>query len=414
MNPSSGGVGAPPPPEHPAQEEPPAEHSAREEPSAEHRGQVAHEERAARAALTRLAEPGDELFGRWLEEYGAVETLAALTGDRRLPGASDRRWAGLRLRLAGLSGEAELAAADSAGVRFLCPGDAQWPGQLDDLDHARPIGLWVRGRPPLRCWALRSVAVVGARACTSYGAHVATTLAAGLAERGWVVVSGAAYGVDAAAHRGALAATGATIAVLASGVDVCYPAGHRELIGRVAEQGLVVSELPLGTRPTRYRFVLRNRVLAALTRGTVVVEAEVRSGSLVTARHAARLGRCTMGVPGAVTSSLSAGVHELLRNEGVLVTDADEVVELVGRIGELAPPRRGVTVPRDALPGEVARVLEALPGRGAVPVERIARDVGMVPDVVLTHLHTLASLGFVERVNGQWGLAGRRDRHPIR
>ena len=372
------------------------------------------EERSARAALTRLAEPGDELVGRWLADYGAHGTLAALIGDRRLPGASGRRWSGLRQRLDGVSGEAELAAASTAGARFVCPGDPEWPRQLDDLGHGRPVGLWVRGRPSLRCWALRSVAVVGARACTGYGAHVATSLAAGLAERGWVVVSGAAYGVDAAAHRGALAASGATVAVLANGVDVSYPAGHRALISRVAEQGLVVSELPLGTRPTRYRFVLRNRVIAALTRGTVVVEAELRSGSLVTARHAARLGRCTMGVPGAVTSSLSAGVHELLRQEGTLVTDADEVVELVGRIGELAPPRRGPVLPRDTLAREAAQVLEALPARGTAPLARIARDAGMAQDTVLAALHTLVSLGFATRTAQGWGLAGHPDRHPIR
>lgn len=375
---------------------------------------MAERERSARALLTRIAEPGDELMGRWLAEYGAVATAAALLSDQRLPGASVRRWSGLRLRLAGRSGEAELAAAEAHDARLVCPGDSEWPSQLDDLGHARPIGLWARGRPSLRRWALRSVAVVGARACTSYGTHVATTLAAGLAERGWVVVSGAAYGVDAAAHRGALAATGATIAVLACGVDVSYPAGHRELIGRVAEQGLVIAELPPGTRPTRHRFVLRNRVIAALTRGTVVVEAQVRSGSLVTARHAARLGRCTMGVPGAVTSGLSAGVHELLRGEGLVVTDADEVVELVGRIGDLAPPRRGPAVPRDALPPDTARVLEALPARGAVPLERLARDAGMVADLVLAQLYELASLGFVERAADHWRLVGHPDRHTIR
>ena len=204
------------------------------------------------------------------------------------------------------------------------PGDEEWPGQLDDLGDSRPIGLWVRGTANLRLWALRSVAVVGARACTEYGAHLATTLGAALAERGWTVASGAAYGVDGAAHRGALAADGPTLAVLASGVDHAYPRGHTELLARIAEQGLLVAELPPGAHPTRSRFIQRNRVIAALTRGTVVVEAELRSGSLVTARRALALGRYTMGVPGPVTSGLSAGVHQLLRSEGVLVTDADE------------------------------------------------------------------------------------------
>lgn len=225
------------------------------------------------------------------------------------------------------------------GGRFVCPGDREWPSQLDDLGDARPIGLWVRGRSDLRLWALRSVALVGARACTPYGAHMAATLAAGLAERGWVVVSGGAFGVDGAAHRGALAAGGATMAVLACGVDVAYPRGHAGLIGRIVEQGMVLGELPPSDHPTRSRFILRNRVIAALTRGTVVVEAEYRSGSLVTARNAQRLGRFTMGVPGPATSGLSAGVHELLRGEGVLVTDAAEITELVGRSAR--SPRRG-------------------------------------------------------------------------
>ncbi len=175
--------------------------------------------------------------------------------------------------------------------------EAEWPGQLDDLGDARPLGLWVRGTADLRLWALRSVALVGARACTEYGAFMAATLAAGLAEKGWIVVSGGAYGIDGAAHRGVLGAGGATVAVLACGVDRPYPRGHAGLIGRIAEQGLVVGELPPGEHPTPSRFILRNRVIAALTRGTVVVEAALRSGSLVTARAARRLGRHTIGVP---------------------------------------------------------------------------------------------------------------------
>ncbi len=214
-------------------------------------------------------------------------------------------------------------------------------------------------------WALRSVAVVGARACTEYGAHMAATLAAGLAERGWVVVSGGAYGVDGAAHRGALGAGGATAAVLACGVDRPYPPGHTGLITRIAEQGLVVGELPPGDHPTPSRFILRNRVIAALTRGTVVVEAAYRSGSLVTARAAQRLGRHTMGVPGPATSALSAGVHELLRGDAVLVSDAAEVVELVGDMGELPPDRRGPVLPTDLLEPRTRQVLAGLPARGA-------------------------------------------------
>jgi DNA processing protein len=317
---------------------------------------------------------------------------------------SERRWAGLRARAGAADAARDLALADAAGLRFVCPGDTEWPGTLDDLGDARPLGLWVRGGPHLRMWALRSVAVVGARACTEYGAHMASTLAAGLAERGWVVVSGGAYGVDGAAHRGALGAGGATVAVLACGVDRPYPRGHTGLINRIAEQGLVVGELPPGEHPTPSRFVLRNRVIAALTRGTVVVEAAHRSGSLVTARAARRLGRHTMGVPGPATSALSAGVHELLRGEAVLVTDAAEVVELVGDMGELAPERRGPVLPRDLLDPAARRVLAALPGRRAAPADEVARGAQTTEDDAVARLYELRALGYVERLGDGWKL----------
>lgn len=372
------------------------------------RAPVLDAERRARAALTRVLEPGDERGGRWLRELGAVELLRRLSGpDGRgavLTGVTAARLAGYRLRAAGAEPDRDLAAVDAVGGRFVCPGDGEWPSQLDDLGDARPVGLWVRGVPDLRLWALRSVAVVGARACTPYGAHMAGTLGAGLAERGWVVVSGAAFGVDGAAHRGALGAGGATLAVLACGVDIAYPRGHTELIGRIAEQGLVIGELPPAEHPTRSRFILRNRVIAALTRGTVVVEAEYRSGSLVTARSAQRLGRSTMGVPGPATSGLSAGVHELLRGEGVLVTDAAEVIELVGEMGDLAPVRRGPVLPRDLLDPASARVLDALPRTGGMGGRDVARAAGTSTDEALGRLYELHSLGFVERESDGWRL----------
>lgn len=376
-------------------------------------------ERLARAALTRIAEPGDELVGRWLGEQGATAVVRSLTGSGRAvrpDWISEPRWTRLRIRAGRTRPEDDLDAVAARGGRFLCPGDREWPQQLDDLGPARPFGLWVRGTASLRFWAVRSVAIVGARACTDYGVHVASTLAAGLARRGWTIVSGAAYGVDGAAHRGALAVGGATVGVLACGVDVAYPPGHGELIGRIGEQGLLIAELPPQDHPTRSRFILRNRVIAALTRGTVVVEAELRSGSLVTARRARDLGRTVMGVPGAVTSGLSAGVHQLLRMEGQLVTEPDEVIELIGRIGELAPEQRGPVLPRDLLPPETARVLEAVPARGAVAVSRIAEAAGTPGDRVLARLHELRSLGFVAGEGDRWRLVHgvpTRGRHPI-
>ncbi|MEV8525470.1 DNA-processing protein DprA [Streptomyces sp. NPDC052000] len=368
-------------------------------------------ERLARAALTRVIEPGDERVGRWLRTYGPVELMRRLTTPQGpeddLPGASPARLDSHRRRAAAADPAHDLANAAATGARFLVPGDQEWPRQLDDLADARPVGLWVRGHPDLRMWALRSVAVVGARACTPYGAHMGAALGSGLAEKGWVVVSGAAAGIDGAAHRGTLAAGGATIAVLACGVDVVYPRGHAELIGRIAEQGLLIGELPPGGHPTPSRFILRNRIIAALTRGTVVVEAEYRSGSLVTARAAQKLGRFTMGVPGPATSGLSAGVHELLRGEGVLVTDAAEVVELVGDMGELAPARRGPVLPRDLLAPGAAHVLEALPARGTAAVHDLARDAGTSADEALGRLYELHALGFVERTGDNWRLTAQ-------
>ncbi|MFF6998123.1 DNA-processing protein DprA [Streptomyces sp. NPDC008313] len=370
------------------------------------------EERLARAALTRVVEPGDETAGRWLRELGAAEVARRLVrGGKPLPGVTDARWEGLRARAARARPRQDLDEAERAGARFVCPGEPEWPAQLDDLGDARPTGLWVRGRPSLRMWALRSVAVVGARACTEYGAHMAAVLGSGLAERGWVVVSGGAYGVDGAAHRGALGAGGATVAVLACGVDRPYPRGHTRLIGRIAEQGLVVGELPPGEHPTPSRFILRNRVIAALTRGTVVVEAAYRSGALVTARAAQRLGRFTMGVPGPATSGLSAGVHALLRQEAVLVSDAAEVAELVGDIGELAPDKRGPVLPRDLLEPGAAQVLAALPARDTASAADIARGAGTTEDDAIGRLYELRSLGFVERHGDGWKLT-RQARSP--
>ncbi|WNI19821.1 DNA-processing protein DprA [Streptomyces sp. ITFR-21] len=363
------------------------------------------QERVARVALTRIAEPGDEVMGRALRDRGAEEALLAVRAGKTLPRAGAVRTEGYAVRAAAADPLADLAAGWAAGARFLCPGDGDWPRQLDDLGLQQPYGLWVRGRPSLRLWALRSVAVVGARACTDYGAHMAVRLGAGLAAAGWTVVSGAAYGIDAAVHRGALSAGGATIGVTAGGIDRPYPPRNARLIADIAEHGLLVGELPPGDHPTRSRFVLRNRVIAALTRGTVVVEARYRSGSLITARRAAALGRVTMGIPGPCTSGLSEGVHELLRGEAAVVTDAAEVAELVGEIGaDLAPVRHGPILPRDRLPPATARVLEALPGRGDADPEDVARAAGAATRDTLGRLYELQALGFATCAAGRWTL----------
>ncbi|WP_153427035.1 DNA-processing protein DprA [Streptomyces alkaliphilus] len=370
----------------------------------------------ARIRLSRVIEPGDAALGRRLADVGAVGVCADLRANRPPPGVGAERWAGLRLRWREARPERDLCTAQKPGIRFVCPGDAEWPAQLDDLGDVRPVGLWIHGGPSLRLLAVRSVAVVGSRACTDYGAHVAAELGAGLADRGWTVVSGGALGIDGAAHRGALAVGGATVAVLACGVDVPYPAPHADLLRRIAEQGLVVAELPPGWRPTRGRFLTRNRVLAALTRGTVVVEAAVRSGALSTARRAADVGRAVMGVPGSVLSTHSRGVHRLLREEGVLVGGVEEILELVGPMGEsgtragggaradgsaVEPPAKPL-VPRRVLTPEAERVLEALPGPpGAEPL-RVAVGACAGERETLARLLELRALGFAEQVRGRW------------
>ncbi|MFF2044765.1 DNA-processing protein DprA [Kitasatospora sp. NPDC058170] len=374
---------------------------------------AADPERYARAALTRLGEPGDAVVGRWLSRLDAAALLQAIREGAvpDHPALDADRLASYRARLAGLDPGADLERVRAVGGRFIIPGDTEWPSQLDDLGDGRPVGLWVVGAGSLRLLALRSVAVVGSRACTAYGAHVAGDLSAQLAERGWVVVSGAAYGIDAAAHRGALAVGGMTVGVLACGVDVAYPRGNTDLIRRIAAQGLLLSELPPGEHPNRFRFVLRNRVIAALTRGTVVVEAAIRSGALSTARRARDLNRHAMGVAGPVTSAFSAGVHAMIRSGGAtLVTDAAEVAELIGAIGDdLAPQRSGPVLPRDLLEPAVARVLEAVPATAeGAPVERLARQSGLPPDEVLQRLYELGSLGFVERYGAHWRLVRGR------
>jgi DNA processing protein len=376
-------------------------------------------ERLARAALTYLAEPGDQAAGTLLRTCGPEALVTSIRQGRIPPQAAEAQSTGAavtrrygpslrnwRVRLAEMPGERDLHAAELAGIRLVCPGDPEWPTQLDVLGDARPYALWLRGNADLRHSCLRSVSVVGARAATAYGSHVSAELAAGLASRGWAVVSGGAYGIDGSAHRGALAAEGVTIAVLASGVDSPYPNGNRELFAGVAAQGVLVSEWPPGRHPTRARFLARNRVIAALSRGTVVVEARRRSGALSTARHARDLCRPLMAVPGPVTSDCSGGCHWIMREWGAIcVTCPEDVLEHVAVIGEhLLPP--GPVVETAELDRVTARVLEAVPTRGGAGPATIAVSAGVALDATLSCLGMLAAGGFVVRGPRGWRLAG--------
>ncbi|MCW2599978.1 MAG: dna polymerase sliding clamp subunit [Frankiales bacterium] len=377
---------------------------------------VDDDERLARLALARVAEPGSHDVHLALQQAPAAEVWASVKAGAPLGQLGQRALDGIAGRVDGYVPERDLERLGDLGGRVICPGDDEWPDGLDwglgvmqgDVKGmAPPWVLLVRGRHDLRKATATSVAIVGARAATAYGTHVAGELAFALAEAGTAVVSGAAYGIDGAAHRGALTARAApTIAVLACGLDIAYPRGHDRLLAQVAESGLIVSEVPPGCAPTRVRFLVRNRVVAALTRGTVVVEAALRSGSLSTANRALDLGRKVLAVPGPVTSAQSAGCHEWIRTQrAVLVTDAAEVLEVVGAAGEhLLLPKRGAAHPRDALDETVRRVLDAVPVRTAVGVARIARTAGVPALVVQQVLPSLLVAGLVEQRDGAWRL----------
>jgi DNA processing protein len=371
-------------------------------------GRVADaEERAARALLTRVAEPAEAPVGAAVARLGAVEVVARLrAGALNVPGAE-----AMRIRMEGLDGRVELDAGAACGAVLVCPGDLDWPAGLDDLGLVAPIGLWVRGAVGLRAGVAESVSIVGSRAATGYGTHVAAEFAAELAERGRAIVSGCAFGIDVAAHRGALAVSGHTVAVLAGGVDVPYPREHTALLERIAAEGAVVSESAPGSAPVKRRFLTRNRIIAALSGGTVVVEAGVRSGAASTARWVDELARVLMVVPGPITSAMSVGSNELLRSRNAIaVTRPAEIIAAVGRLGlDLAPPRVAEARPGDGLPDRLMAVLEALPARAPTSVERIARDCGTHD--VLPALGELAALGLVERVDGGWRMARRGRGH---
>ena len=355
-------------------------------------------ERYARAALTFLAEPGDVALAGLVRTVGAVRALELITKGQ----PANEPMARWRARLGELPGPRQIQDFAAAGIRLVCPRDPEWPSRLSELDDTTPYALWLRGNGDLRNLCLRSVAVVGARAATSYGSYTAMELASTLASTGWTIVSGGAYGIDAAAHRGALASGGHTVAVLACGVDHPYPAGHIELMKMIAASGVVVSEWPPGRNATRLRFLTRNRVIAALTAGTVVVEAGYRSGALNTAKHAERLDRPLMAVPGPVTSQLSAGCHQMIRDWGAtLVTSAADVARTVAP-AENAGQADQPVLPWDELGPGLKQVLDALPARGGASTEAVAAAAGVPVAAARTSLGALAAGGFAQRCPAGW------------
>ncbi len=415
----------------------------------------------ARAALSRLIEPSDTV-GQALVAAAGPETAALVAAGRQRAGNALRREVGALLEERGVRGTERIfaealerwqpRAADLApqrdlqtvhrfGGRMLVPEDTDWPSALADLGQAMPFCLWSRGNgtiPELgQCLAL-----VGSRDATSYGLAITGDLAAGLVQRGRTVISGGAYGIDAQAHRSALAVGGIqqgsetraarggnrpsgagsteppTIAVLAGGVDRFYPAGNDDLLRAVSETGLILSEVPPGSAPTRWRFLQRNRLIAALAAATVVVEARWRSGALNTAHHAAELGRGVGAVPGSVYSANSAGCHRLMREgSAVCVSDAAEILELSDPFvlaGDAeGPDRAGVLADHDGLTVEDILLLDALPVRKAVPPQKLSAVAGLSPAAVRAGLARLELSGLARRTGeGFWQRADRPRPNP--
>ena len=365
-------------------------------------------ERTARMGLCSLQPLGSPPLVRAVEEFGAVDVWRGLLAQPD-GGALSRKAALVD------TGLVERAAA-ACGARFLIPSDQEWPARLDDLHRADvagqtgpPFGLWVRGASLEGLGG--GVAVVGARACTSYGEQASITLAADLAAAGIPVISGLAFGVDAAAHRGALGVQGLTAAVVASGLDDPYPSANARLAQAVAGRGALVSELPPGARPTRYAFLARNRLIAALSEAVVVVEASSRSGAKNTASWGLALGRHVMAVPGPITSSLSATPHRLIRDgEAVLVSSAQEILALLAPLGSAPEPSgRGAKRPMDALAPPLREIREAVHTREEVTASELAARTGQTMVEALANAAELVESGWLaEGDEGGFRLPGRR------
>jgi DNA processing protein len=382
----------------------------------------------ARAYLSRVAEPATVAVWAWVRAVGPVEAAATIrTG--RVPADVARE---TEARRAACDPHADLETAERHGIRLVTPEDGDWPhfalAALERTGVARasryaagergptpsgepipPLALWACGPAELATLAVRGLGVVGSRAATAYGELVTADLAYGVAARGVTVVSGGAYGIDAAAHRAALAAGGQTVLVSAGGLDRPYPPGNAALYERVSASGAVLSESPPGATPQRHRFLSRNRLIAALSTATLVVEAAHRSGAANTAAHAVAQGRPLLAVPGPVTSPMSAGCHELIRRErdpAVLVTCVDDLLAVVGAVGEgigitgagSSGERPEASSPDElgALDPTARRVLDGLPGRGWAPPDAIAVRSGVPVREVLQALPMLELAGLVQ------------------
>jgi DNA processing protein len=337
--------------------------------------------------ISIAGEPGDERVGQAVAEFGASKAIEKWQAGI---GAKSMCTAVAKVINSPLLEQA-VKSLNSVRGRFIIPSDEQWPSVLSDLDVATPVGLWCVGNSELDLETSRAIAIVGARSATSYGERIASDLGALAAEKSVTTISGAAFGIDAAAHRGSLAAGGTTVAVLACGVDVAYPQAHRGLLTRISEQGLVVSEAPPGSRPHKHRFLSRNRLIAALSSSTVVVEAALRSGSLSTSNWASALNRTVWGIPGPLTSAASAGVHAGIR-DGVMRIVANPP-EVFSEFPELQSQQLGLF--EGAVLSEIAH--------GPLTTSQIASRLGGIEVHDLYGALTLMQLqGLIQQVANGW------------
>ncbi|MEV6554772.1 DNA-processing protein DprA [Nocardia sp. NPDC051756] len=376
----------------------------------------AYERRLAWVYLSRVVAGPCAALSALIESVGVIEAARAVREcelPQSLRGPTEQR--------RGTDSAArDLELIERIGGRVVTPDDPEWPAwrllglaQLDagrDRDGAVPLVLWVRGPRSLLESSDRALAVVGARCCTGYGNQVTGEIAGDLAAKGWTIVSGAAFGIDGMAHRAALAVGGATIAVLACGIDRPYPAQHDRLLAEIAETGLVVSEYPPGTAAHKHQFLARNRLVAALADGVLVVEAGLRSGARNTVKWARRLGRPALAVPGPVTSAASVGCHRMIREgEALLVTRAEEVVDEAGPLRLPLPGSIGS--PEDSLSGDEALVFAALPKIGSRTPRELAQQSGLSLPAVRAALPALELAEFVGTSEGGWYRKTTARRH---
>ena len=317
--------------------------------------------------LAHVVEPHDEKLQLFIDRVGPIESIEAI----RRGSVPKRDTEGLQARLRAFSFSAALRELDRSGARLVFRDATEWPTQLDDLKHERPFALWVVGTPDLRLAALRSISIVGARSCTR-------DWSARFSDQGWVVISGGALGIDGAAHQGVLSVGGITMCVLACGVDVAYPRAHESLLASIADSGLLISESPPGSPALRQRFLSRNRIIATLSRGTVVVEAGLRSGTTSTANFVNEMNRPLFAVPGAITSPLSAGCHQLINDgKAILASDWSEVAAMLGDQQMTLFSQKPESRPIDSLSFAHQQVLDAVPLRKGKSAEELMVATGL-------------------------------------